>query len=379
MAKTRGAHVASPSTRNPRTRASLAQDSTYEAPQAPVIPPFEGGVPSNPPQHRHETRRPPTTLGASTSRPKRSVCHPPTKKAKFLGPRESSTPPLLQSPATEARPFHSEICFDMKTFRQQPELRDSFRLLQRYHLEHLMTHRDFFYPIVALDFYQSMTTRCVRNPNVIHFIIDGRHGILGARHIVEALHIAYEPAQQAEIPIEIIPLAPTTPSIVPMPEAISSASPTILEAPLIVPATSTPPPSESSITISTLEFRGPCHTLQTLSTTQGALFQQMTVIRAHQDQFIAMQTQHTTILSQIQQHLGILPPPEHEMPGPSEPTAPSEEATPAEQAIPSEKATPVKHTMPHQETTTAEVETPIQSTQETTTEPSSPHDPPTTT
>ncbi|RVW56489.1 hypothetical protein CK203_072578 [Vitis vinifera] len=130
--------------------------------------------------------------------------------------------------------------------------------------------------------------------------------------------------------IEIIPLAPTTPSIVPMPEAISSASPTILEAPLIVPATSTPPPSESSITISTLEFRGPCHTLQTLSTTQ-------------------------------------------------EPTAPSEEATPAEQAIPSEKATPVKHTMPHQETTTAEVETPIQSTQETTTEPSSPHDPPTTT
>ena len=61
----------------------------------------------------------------------------------------------------------------------------------------------------------------------------------------------------------------------------------------------------------------------------------MTIIRAHQDQFIAMQTQHTTILSQIQQHLGILPPPEHEMPGPSEPTAPSEEATPAEQAIPS--------------------------------------------
>ena len=73
----------------------------------------------------------------------------------------------------------------------------------------------------------------------------------------------------------------------------------------------------------------------------------MTVIRGHQDQFIAMQTQHTTILSQIQQHLGILPPTEHDMPGPSEPTAPSEEATPAEQAIPSEKATPVKHTMPH--------------------------------
>ncbi|RVW56716.1 hypothetical protein CK203_075068 [Vitis vinifera] len=55
------------------------------------------------------------------------------------------------------------------------------------------------------------------------------------------------------------------------------------------------------------------------------------------------------------------------MPSPSEPTTPSEEATPVEQ------------TMPYEKTTIAEVETPIQSTQETTTEPSSPHDPPTTT
>ncbi|RVW21479.1 hypothetical protein CK203_112621 [Vitis vinifera] len=69
----------------------------------------------------------------------------------------------------------------------------------------------------------------------------------------------------------------------------------------------------------------------------------MAIIRAHQDQLIAMQTQHTAILSQIQQHLGILPPPEHDMPGPLESTAPSEEATPVEQ------------TMPHEETTTAKL------------------------
>ncbi|RVW64370.1 hypothetical protein CK203_047046 [Vitis vinifera] len=31
-------------------------------------------------------------------------------------------------------------------------------------------------------------------PTVIHFTIDGRHGILGARHIAEALRIPYEPA-----------------------------------------------------------------------------------------------------------------------------------------------------------------------------------------
>ncbi|RVW84637.1 hypothetical protein CK203_044625 [Vitis vinifera] len=34
-----------------------------------------------------------------------------------------------------------------------------------------------------MDFYQSMTTKQVRDPTLIHFTIDGRHGILGARHI----------------------------------------------------------------------------------------------------------------------------------------------------------------------------------------------------
>ncbi|RVW69803.1 Gag-Pol polyprotein [Vitis vinifera] len=35
----------------------------------------------------------------------------------------------------------------------------------------------------------------VRNPTLIHFTIDGRHGILGARHIAEALQIPFEPTQ----------------------------------------------------------------------------------------------------------------------------------------------------------------------------------------
>ena len=60
-----------------------------------------------------------------------------------------------------------------------------------------MTPRDFFYPIVALDFYQSMTTHCVRNPNVIHFTNDGCYGILGGKHIAEALHVPYEPMSLA--------------------------------------------------------------------------------------------------------------------------------------------------------------------------------------
>ena len=103
MAKTRGAHIASPSARNPRPRALPVQDSISEAPQASAIPPSKGGVPSSPSQPRYETRRPPTTLGASTSHPKKSVHRLPTKKAKISGPGETSTPPQLQLPATESQ------------------------------------------------------------------------------------------------------------------------------------------------------------------------------------------------------------------------------------------------------------------------------------
>ncbi|RVW82155.1 hypothetical protein CK203_050761 [Vitis vinifera] len=106
---------------------------------------------------------------------------------------------LTQSPIEgnldcRARPFHSELCFDTATFQLRPELADSFRLMRRYHMEHLLAPRYFFYPRVAMDFYQSMTTKQVRDPTLIHFTIDGRHDILGARHIAEALHIPYEPS-----------------------------------------------------------------------------------------------------------------------------------------------------------------------------------------
>ena len=36
-----------------------------------------------------------------------------------------------------------------------------------------------------------MTTRGVPSPTAIHFTIDGRHGVLEAKHIVEALHIPF--------------------------------------------------------------------------------------------------------------------------------------------------------------------------------------------
>ncbi|RVW32436.1 hypothetical protein CK203_099867 [Vitis vinifera] len=49
---------------------------------------------------------------------------------------------------------------------------------------------------------------------------------------------------------------------------------------------------------------GLCHTFQALATSQSILTQQITALSAHQEQIVATQTQHTTILRQIQHHLG---------------------------------------------------------------------------
>ena len=106
-----------------------------------------------------------------------------------------------------------------------------------------------------------------------------------------------------------------------------------------------PSTSEASITISAIEFRAMVHTFQTLTTTHIALFWQMAAMRAHQDQ-------HTTIFRQIRQHLGLLPPPQPDIPRPSEPIAPSDKTTRAD--------------------------VPLQPTQETATEPLSPPESPAT-
>ena len=81
--------------------------------------------------------------------------------------------------------------------------------------------------------------------------------------------------------------------------------------------------SEPSITISASEFHDLVVTLQTLSTTHAALFQQMV-------EMCSQQTQQTAILHQIQQHLGLLPPPQPDLPASSEPLASVEDTIPAE-------------------------------------------------
>ncbi|RVX13493.1 hypothetical protein CK203_020927 [Vitis vinifera] len=251
-----------------------------------------------------------------------------------------------------------------------------------------------------MDFYQSMTTHHVRDPTVIHFTIDGRHGILGARHIAEALRIPYEPArpedyrvwtnpspsdivrilsrgastgqylQRKELPPSmffidallrhnIFPLQhwvqrrgvllealfrisegfffghhhlimaallyfERSALCRPIPEVAPSASHATTRPPHVIPAISEPSSSfEPRTTISISEYRALCHTLQALTTSHSILTQEMTALRAHQEQIIATQTQHTAILRQIQHHLGIPSAPEHQMPTPSQPTEPT--------------------------------------------------------
>ena len=160
--------------------------------------------------------------------PEPSICCTPPKKARTSGPRELfrhsqpdprdltnsqlpssispkaiikrpmvTVPPIEGNSDCRARPFHSELYFDLEAIRHQLELQDSFGLLQRYHLECLMTLREFFYPRVAMNFYQSMTTQGTQSPTTIHFSNDVRQGILEARHIAEALHMPYEPVDPA--------------------------------------------------------------------------------------------------------------------------------------------------------------------------------------
>ena len=116
-------------------------------------------------------------------------------------------------------------------------------------------------------------------------------------------------AQQDERPTDSIPPIPTASS---MPQVTSTDPPAIPHVPPVVP-----PPSGDFITVFGLEFRAMVLLFRTLNATHDALFRHMRDIRAQQDQ-------HTTILRQIQQHLGLAPP-QTDIPRPSEPIAPAEE------------------------------------------------------
>ena len=140
MARIRGGHTDPSVSREAKLRASSPQDSS----QATTVSSFEGGVPSNPPQRWYATRRPPTSPP-----PEPSVCRIPPKRTKTSGPGETSRhaqpdhqaltdsqhpsniapeaifkrPMVTASPIEgnsdcRAKPFHSELYFDIKAMWQ---------------------------------------------------------------------------------------------------------------------------------------------------------------------------------------------------------------------------------------------------------------------
>ncbi|RVW22335.1 hypothetical protein CK203_108738 [Vitis vinifera] len=174
MARTRGAKSSSPSTRLRIPRATPNQGSTSEPPRPRVISPPVEDAPISPPLRRFNTRRSLTIVESSSEPESKPTSSPPLAKkspppAKKPQPsqtltKESQIPssmtpevvirrPMVTQPPIEGnldsrvRPFHSELCFDIATFRLQLELKDSFRLLQRYHMEHLLTPKDFSIPV----------------------------------------------------------------------------------------------------------------------------------------------------------------------------------------------------------------------------------------
>ncbi|RVX16201.1 hypothetical protein CK203_014315 [Vitis vinifera] len=180
MAQTRGAKYSSPSNRKRSLRKEPVLDPVPEPSQPKAIPPPVKPVPPKPPMRRYLTRS-----GVRLQFPRRVPCQfhlrvpspapqtkpqepqPPLPKPQIpaeIAPEEVIRRPMLTQPPIEgnldcrARPFHSELFFDIAAFRVRPELTQSFNLLRRYHMEHLLTPRDFFYPRIAMDFYQSMTT-----------------------------------------------------------------------------------------------------------------------------------------------------------------------------------------------------------------------------
>ena len=93
------------------------------------------------------------------------------------------------------RDLHAEVHYDLPDYSQEPELRDSMLLVQKYSLEPFMTPRQFFYIRVVIEFYHTITSRREPNPTALHFYIDDRPGILLASHITATFKYIGGPSQ----------------------------------------------------------------------------------------------------------------------------------------------------------------------------------------
>ena len=216
MVRTRGG-----SRLRPRVRFSTPE---REAPApAPVLAPVPSSVPEAVPEEpqgfqRYQTRMGPRAPSPVPQRRARRVR--PSKRARTLGPGESSSSRPHPSPVTSAveatsspqlssasrirrplfvgnlipgnvrlhrRGFHHESYYDVPALTANPRFRDSMRLIEDYSLLPFMTPRQYYYPRVVLQFYHSMTSQGAAGPLELQFSIDDRPGVLKAADVSAAL------------------------------------------------------------------------------------------------------------------------------------------------------------------------------------------------
>ena len=210
----------------PRVRFSTPE---REAP-APVPAPVPSPIPEAVPEEPQGFRRYQTRMGprAPSLVPQRRVRRPrPSKRARTSCPGKSSSSRPQPSPVTFAaeatsspqpspasrirrslfvgnpipgnvrlhrRPFHQESYYDVPALRADPRYRESMRLIEDYSLLPFMTPRQYYYPRVVMQFYQSMTSRGADSPRELQFSIDDRRGVLRAADISAALGLRIPPA-----------------------------------------------------------------------------------------------------------------------------------------------------------------------------------------
>ncbi|RVX04723.1 hypothetical protein CK203_025025 [Vitis vinifera] len=248
----RGGHTNPSASREARPRAPSPQDSS-QAPQVPIIPSSEGGVPSSPPQRRYLTRRPPT------SPPPKPSVHPiPPKRAKTSGPGETYIAKALHIPFQPEDPAH---------FTQWSPIsqRDMVRILSR------GTFEDSFILRKELPSRMLLVDVLLRsNIFPLQHLVQRRRAILDALFkISESFYFGpHHLIMAALLYFEEKATSTDLPATFPVPPAV-------------------PPTSEASIIVSAMEFHA--------------------------------------------MHLGLLPPPQNDILGPSEPIVPAEEMTPAEE------------------------------------------------
>ena len=120
-----------------------------------------GPVPPSPP-HPRPTRRAPPSKRARNSGPGESSSSRPQEPHSPPNRGRAGDLPLDLSPASiirrpffhydpiagnsdcSTRDLHSEVYYDLPAFAEDPELRDSMRLVQRYSLEPFITPHRFF-------------------------------------------------------------------------------------------------------------------------------------------------------------------------------------------------------------------------------------------